>query len=327
MKRVLAVGIWIITVALALHAADPKKRVAVLDFEYGAVKTAADAVFGQSVDVGKGMSSLLVKHLVQDGTYAVIERRMLDKVLAEQNFANSNRADPSSAARIGKILGVDAIIVGTITQFGHENKSTNIGGAAGGLIPFGVGRVGRKTSKAIVSVDARMVDTETGEILGVAEGKGESSRSSTSLLGGGGTWGGFGAGGVDFGTSGFQETIIGEAVKASMVQLVQGIIGASAKLPTRTVTVQALVAFVEGFEVVVNAGTGSGIKVGDRLSVERLRREIKDPATGAVIRRLSDSIGIIEVAEVDASSSVCKVVSGAGFKVGDIAKTPTGDAR
>ena len=48
---------------------------------------------------------MLVTDLVKDGSYSVIERKVLDKILAEQNFSNSNRADPTSAAKIGKLLG------------------------------------------------------------------------------------------------------------------------------------------------------------------------------------------------------------------------------
>ena len=58
---------------------------------------------------------MLVDRLVNDGTYSVIERKALDKLIAEQNFSNSDRADPSSAAKIGKLLGVNAIIIGSIT--------------------------------------------------------------------------------------------------------------------------------------------------------------------------------------------------------------------
>ncbi len=84
-------------------------------------------MFGTNVDVGKGIVDLLVTGLVKDGSYSVIERKALDKILAEQNFSNSNRADPNSAAKIGKLLGVDAIIEGSITEFGNETKKTNLG--------------------------------------------------------------------------------------------------------------------------------------------------------------------------------------------------------
>ena len=167
-------------------AAPPrKKRVAVIDFDYATVHSGISALFGQDVDVGKGITDLLVTYLVKDGSYSVIERKALDKIMPEQNFSNSDRANPTSAAKLGKLLGVDAIIVGSITQFGNETKNTNIGGAAGGFVPFGLGNVGKKKSKAIVAITARLVDVDTGEIVGVAEGKGESSRESTSLLGAG----------------------------------------------------------------------------------------------------------------------------------------------
>src|SRR5437764_1345381 len=226
---------WVST-AVAQEAPAParKKRVAIFDFDYATVHSSVAALFGQDVDVGKGISDLLVKYLVKDGTYSVIERKAMDKILGEQNFSNSDRANPNSAAKIGKILDVDAIIVGSITQFGNDNKNTNIGGAGGGFGGFGIGGFSHKKSKAVVGLDARLVDIDTAEILGVADGKGESSRESTSLLGGGGGWHGFGGGAVDFGSSDFQNTIIGEAVKQAVQQMSTEVIANNTKLVTRT---------------------------------------------------------------------------------------------
>jgi curli biogenesis system outer membrane secretion channel CsgG len=320
---VLALVCLAVSPAMAQDQAPRKKRVAILDFDYGTVRSYVAGLFGTDVDVGKGISDLLVKHLVQDGTYSVIERKMLDKILAEQNFSNSDRANPSTAAQLGRILGVDAIIVGTITQFGGEDKNVKVGGAGGGFGGFGIGGFGRKKSKAIVSVDARVIDIDTAEILAVADGKGESSRSSTSLLGGGGSWGGWGAGGVDFGSSNFQETIIGEAVKLAVEDMTKDLIASNDKLKVRTVVVEGLVAAVDAGVVILNVGSKTGLKVGDQLSVERVGREIKDPATGQVIRRMTSKIGIVKVTEIDDISAVCALVSGEGIKVGDMVKTVT----
>jgi curli biogenesis system outer membrane secretion channel CsgG len=330
MKRSVILLAVALVVALAAGVTAPaqeqqprKKRVAILDFDYGTVRTATAGLFGTDIDVGKGISDLIVKFLVNDGTYSVIERKMLDRILAEQNFSNSDRANPASAAQIGKILGVDAIIVGSITQFGHETKSQNIGGAGGGWGGFGLGGVGRRSSKAIVAIDARVIDIDTAEILAVADGKGESKRSSTSLLGGGFGRGGFGVGAVDFSTSDFKETILGEAVHAAVQDLTNDLVAANSKLQTRVVIVEGLVAHVDGETVVLNVGTRSGLKVGDQLSVERVTSEIKDPATGNVIRRLTSKVGVIEVIDADDGSSVCRTVMGSGFQVGDLAKTKT----
>lgn len=298
-----------------------KKRVAVFDFDYATVKTNSAALFGSDIDVGKGIADLLVKNLVNDGTYSVIERKQLDKILAEQNFSTSNRADPASAARIGKILGLDAIIVGSITEFGNETKNRNIGGGGGNWGGFGVGGLGRKETKANVQLDARLVDIDTAEILGVAEGKGESKRSSTSLLGGGGNWHGWGGGAVDFGSSDFQQTILGEAVKAATDQMTAGVIGSAPKLQARIIKVEGVVAAVDGDQIVLNVGSKTGIKVGDHMSVERVTNTIKDPTTGAVLRKMTSKLGELEVTDVDDVSAVCKPVNGNGFKVGDVAKT------
>lgn len=298
-----------------------RKRVAVFDFDYATVQTNSAAIFGTNVDVGKGISDLLVTDLVQNGTYSVIDRQHLDKILAEQNFSNSDRANPATAARLGKLLGVDAIIVGSVTQFGGENKNTNLGGGGGNWHGFGVGGFSHKKSKAIVTVDARIVNVDTGEILAVAEGHGESSRSSTGMLGGGGNWSGWGGGAVNFGSSGFQQTIIGEAVKKSVDQLSEGLIADAPKVQVRTVQVEGLVAAVVSGQVVLNVGQKAGVKVGDQLSIERVTMEVKDPVTQKVIRRMTAPVGVVRVTNVDAESAVAVPVSGSGFKVGDAAKT------
>jgi len=294
-----------------------------MDFDYATVHGGVAALFGQDIDVGKGISDLLVTYLVKDGSYSVIERKALDKIMAEQNFSNSDRANPTSAAKIGKLLGVDAIVVGSITQFGNETKNMNLGGAGGALGGFGLGGFGHKKSKAIVAVTARMVDIDTGEILAVAEGKGESQRESTSLLGGGGNWHGFGGGNADFGSSDFQSTIIGEAVKAAVEQTSTQVIAGRDKLVTRTIVVEGLIAAVDGGQIILNVGAKAGVKVGDQLNVERVSREIKDPSSGKVIRRIATTVGVVKVTDVDDISSVAATVSGTGFKTGDAVKTVT----
>ncbi|MGC1422352.1 MAG: CsgG/HfaB family protein [Terracidiphilus sp.] len=296
---------------------------AVLDFDYGTVQSASAAMFGTNVDVGKGIVDLLVTGLVKNGTYSVIERKALDTILAEQNFSNSNRADPSSAAKIGKLLGVDAIIQGSITEFGNETKKTNLGGGGGNWHGVGLGGFGHSNSKANVAITARIINVDTGEIMAVADGTGQSSRSSTSMLGGGGNWSGYGGGHADFGSSDFQQTIIGEATKAAVDQLTTNLVADAPKVGVRTIVVEGLVAAVDGNQIVLNVGARAGVKVGDQLEVVRVTKEIKDPATGAVIRRLSTSVGTVKATDVDDASAVCTSVSGSGFKVGDSVKSVT----
>ena len=101
-----ALGVLLVTLAISSSAwAQDKKLVAVLDFDYGTVRSAVQAYFGTDQDVGKGISLLLEQKLVQDGKYRVIDRNAMDKILKEQNFSNSDRVDATSAARLAASWG------------------------------------------------------------------------------------------------------------------------------------------------------------------------------------------------------------------------------
>jgi curli biogenesis system outer membrane secretion channel CsgG len=301
-----------------------KKRVAVLNFEYGTVRSSTQAIFGTDQDVGKGISDMLVQKLVQDGKYSVIERNALDKVLGEQNFSNSDRADASTAAKIGRILGVDAIIIGSITQFGRDDQHTNIGGGGYGGYgsKLGLGGIGTKKSKAVVGITARLVNTTTGEILAAVTGKGESQRSGTSLIGAGAGGGSGGAAGLDMGSSNFGQTILGEAVQAAVADTATQLDTAAGNLPTVKVSVSGLVADVNGNTLIINVGSKTGLKVGDNLDISRQVRTVKDPATGKVLKAITDKIGSGTVTQIDQDSATVTFTGTGPAKVGDVVQSP-----
>lgn len=309
----------VLTAVLAVTAAaQQKKRVAVLDFEYATVRSSVSAIFGTDQDIGRGISDLIVEKLVNSGQYSVIERNALNKVLAEQNFSNSDRADANTAAKIARILGVDAIITGSITQFGRDDKSSGVAGGAVDRIGgrFGLGGVRRNQAKAVVGINARLINTDTAEILAAARGIGESKRSGTSLLGAGG--GSVAAGGaVDMRSANFANTIIGEAVNEAVVQLCGQLDQNAAKLPTKAVNIEGLVADATGGVLVLNVGSRQGLKVGDRLSVRRKIREVRDPASGKILRSIEDAVGQVVITEVDEGSSVGTFTGSTPAKVGD----------
>jgi curli biogenesis system outer membrane secretion channel CsgG len=321
MKRALFLTLSVLVAAGSAVA--QKKRVAVMNFDYATVQSSVSAIFGVNQDIGKGIADLLVDKLVNDGTYSVIERKMLDKIIAEQNFSNSDRADPNSAAKIGKILGVDAIVIGSITQFGRDDRKTSVGGAGLGGITgrFGLGGVSKNDSKAVVAITARLISTDTAEILASATGRGESSRSGTSLIGAGGSNTALGAGGLDMQGSNFANSILGEAVHAAVNTAAAQLESKAGAMPVRVVTIDGLVADAEADgTMIINVGSESGLKVGDVLSVKRLGKKITDPATGKVLRQMEETIGQMKVTEVDAKSAVGKFTGSTAPKVGDAVK-------
>ncbi|MBN1566681.1 MAG: curli production assembly protein CsgG [Acidobacteria bacterium] len=318
MRRFLLIA-FLFIVWIPSADAQTKPRVAILDFDYATVRDISSSIFGTDVDIGKGISDMLVEKLVNGGVYSVIERKALDTIIAEQNLSNSDRFDSSSAAKIGRLLGVDAIITGSITQFGRDDKSTNVGGGAVGGITrrFGIGGVGRKQSKAVVAITARVINTDTAEILSVATGNGESKRSGTTLLGAGGSSGAAAGGVVDMRSSNFASTILGEAVGQAVISVATQLQEKSTSLPARVVKIDGLVADATGNELILNVGSKAGVKVGDRLKVFRTGREIRDPASGKVIRRVEESLGEVVITEVDEQSAVGKYSGTSPAKVGD----------
>jgi curli biogenesis system outer membrane secretion channel CsgG len=322
LRRAAALSVAILTFLSIAEA--QKKRVAVMNFDYAAVTTSVTQLFGTNQDVGKGIADMLVDRLVSDGKYSVIERKELDKIIAEQNFSNSDRADPSSAAKIARILGVDAIFIGSITQFGRDDKKTSVGGGALGGVTgrFGIGGVSKSNSMAVVQLTGRMIDTSTAEILASASAKGEASRSGTGILGSGGSWGGEGGGGLDMRSSNFGATILGEATNKAVDDMAKQLDAKAASLPTVAIQVNALVAdAAPDGTIIINVGSKGGVKVGDTLAVKRKVREVRDPATGKVLRSIEDAVGTVVITEVDETSATGKF-SGAGApKVGDTVST------
>jgi curli biogenesis system outer membrane secretion channel CsgG len=311
--------LFVLFALVSVSHAQQKKRVAVMNFDYSTVHSTVMSIWGADQDIGKGIADLLVDKLVNDGQFSVIERKALDKILAEQNFSNSDRADPSSAAKLGKILGVDAIIIGSITQFGRDDKKTGVGGGAFGGFgrKVGVGGFEKRESKAEVAVTARLINTETAEILASCTGKGQSMRGGTSLLGAGAGGGSGGGAGLDMSSSNFGATILGEAVHAAVDDVGKQLDAKASILPARVITIDGLVADASGDSIIINVGKRSGVNVGDRLEVRRKIREIKDPSSGKVIKRVEDKIGEMVVTEVDDGSATGKFTGSGAAKVGD----------
>jgi curli biogenesis system outer membrane secretion channel CsgG len=320
-----ALGVLLVMLTLTSSGwAQAKKRITVMDFEFGAVQDAARQIFGgNSQDVGKGIADMLVTKLVQDGVYSVIERQALAKIISEQNFSNSDRANPDTAAKIGRILGVDAMVIGSITQFGRDDQNRNIGGGALGGITgrYGIGGVGTHKAKAVVVISARLVDTNTGEILAAADGKGTSTRSGTSLLGGGGNGSGGANGNYSMGSSDFGSTILGEATNAAVADASKQLEDAAGKLPTVTINVSGLVADVTDNTLILNVGTKGGVKVGDHLGIYRKGKEIRDPATGKVLKTINIKLGDVAITEADQDSSTGTFSGPNPPKVGDVVQT------
>ncbi len=123
------------------------------------------------------------------------------------------------------------------------------------------------------------------------------------------------------GSSNFANSILGEAVNASVANLGQQLDDKADSLPTVKVVVSGLVADVTGNTLIMNVGTKAGVKVGDHLGVFRKGKEIRDPATGKVLKTIETRLGDVTITEADETSSTGTYSGPTPPKVGDAVET------
>jgi curli biogenesis system outer membrane secretion channel CsgG len=278
-----------------------KFRVAVLDLDYADVQSETSALYGSGIDVGRGIGDLLAADLTKDGTFSVIGPEALERAKDEDGFSDTDRSDPATAVKLGKLLHADAIIIGAVTQFDAGNQNNDAA-------------TGNSVQKSHIRIEARIIDVETGQVQGDAEGAGESSGSSTVYMGG---WHGWASDNTNFASVEFQQTAMGKAVKAAVDQLSAKLIVNAFKALRASAKPEGIVAAVDGGQIILNIGAGAGVMPGDLLEAFRVTKEIKDPATGEIIRQLTTTVGVVKATDVDAKSAVCTIVSGSGFQEGD----------
>ncbi|MGE3884972.1 MAG: CsgG/HfaB family protein [Vicinamibacterales bacterium] len=289
-------------VAAPVPAVDPRasmRRAAIDEFDWATVSTAVQAIFGTNVDIGKGIRALLTKRLQEAGRIRLVERAKVDTVMKEQDFGASNRVRQGTNARIGQILGADVYLMGDIVAFGRDDRDKRVSlGAFGFGGPLGGVRIGKKEDKAVVTINYRLVDAETSEVIDSGEAMGESKRKSSGLGGIFGWSGGVVGGSVDMTSQNFAETIIGEAVIEATDKLAAVMNEKVPGLPKREVDIEARVAAVSGGAITITAGSNQGVEVGQQFDVFRIVAEIKDPVTGEVLDNDVEQLGVMTVSSV-----------------------------
>lgn len=276
-----------------------KKRVIVDEFDYSTVKTAVQSVFNTQQDIGKGIRAMLVTRLAQANKVVIVERAKMATLTKEQDFNASNRVKQGSGARVGQISGADALLSGDIVVFGRDDKKKSVKG--GGLIGGVIGGIAssKNEDKAVVTIDYRLIDAETSEIIATGEAKGESVRKGNALGAIGGVLGKGVAGvQVDMTSSNFAQTIIGEATQDCVNKLADILLEQTANMKKTVRDVEGRVADVSGKTLVLNVGSNDGVNVGETFEVLRIVREVKDPVTKETLDVVTEKTGEMVITSV-----------------------------
>jgi curli biogenesis system outer membrane secretion channel CsgG len=268
-------------------AAAAKRRLAVKPFDYSTVTTWVNYWFNNNTNIGEGIRAMLTVRLQQSKNITLLERTNLNDVLKEQDLGASNRVRKGSNARIGQISGADCMLYGDIVIFGRDDttKRKSLGAVLGRFAPVaGAVATMNKEEKAVVGINLRLVDAETGEVIETAEARGESSRKSkdyAGILGVSGAGAVGGAAGMN--SANFQQTIIGEATSNAVTNIVAYLEGKVPQLPAKARQIEGRVASVTTGGAILTVGSQDGVVRGDRFEILKINGEIKDPTTKEII--------------------------------------------
>lgn len=270
--------LFLLIVPIALYAKKP--RIAITDFDYKAGSAEG------SWAVGQGIADMLATALVKSGKFDVFERKQMASALEEQKLGMTGLTTPESAARAGKILGVQYIIIGSVNQFGQKKETAKA---------FGV-EVNNLTAR--VATDTRIVDVETTRIINADTGTGEESApviavANPDLL----------PTDVEFGSKGFDETVIGKATKKCVDDLVNKF-----SKSFGNIGIEGKIIKVDGKKAYVNLGKDSGISVGNILIIKRQGEELKDPDTGESLGSDTREIGSIKITDIKDKFSIAEII-------------------
>jgi curli biogenesis system outer membrane secretion channel CsgG len=148
---------------------------------------------------------MLASELANTKVFQVLERKEIDAVLFEQDLGRSGRVDKATKAKIGKIKGAKYLVAATVSAYEEETSGS------GGGIGIGGFRIGGKQDKAYISVDLKIISTDTAEIVDTRTVEASSTSGGLNLGGHVGMFSGS--------LGKYEKTPTGKAIRACIIEI------------------------------------------------------------------------------------------------------------
>ncbi len=235
--------------------------------------------------LGKQVSDILAGRLVESERFLVFERPDINKLKAEGELSGEAL----------DLVGVDTMILGSLTEFGHSTT-----GKKGFMSST-------KKQTAEASVELRLVDVKTGHVFFTAKGTGTATVEAGRIAGYGSK-------------AGYDATLNDKAIDAAVSDVLNTLIRKLEEREWRTDILK-----VDGEQVFISGGTHQGIKAGEVFAVMNRGEQVKSKQTGFGIELPATQIGKIEVVSTFGTSesnegSIAKIIEGdfAGSDLGNL---------
>jgi len=269
-KRFLAIFLFLMVLSSNAEASDGNLRIGVAKF--------ASRAAGISDEHAAIITDLFTFELVQSKGINVIERDSIDRIGEELRFNMSGLVDPMTAAEIGKIAGLQYMLLGAITQVDQR-------ASGGGFSLFAM-----SSREMTATVDMRVVDVQTAQITMALRAEGTSKNESHGM-----SWGGFSFVETQFG--GLEARAIADAVTKLSAEVRKTLGGEYSYVVSTT---------SDGFAIDVAAP-----RVGALYLVYQDGRTIFD-LDGDIIGTEKLPLAVLKVSEVNVGHSIAKIVPQGG---------------
>lgn len=284
-RKILCVVCLIIclTALQAQAASEDFIRVGVMKFQ-----SRADGVMPNQAAV---VGDIFTRILANSRTIAVIEREQLEAIAAEQRMGMSGLMAYENAAKIGKLAGCQYMILGSVTNLTKKASA------------FGLLVVATTKEEATATIDVRVIDVETSEIVLTLSDTGKSAQSGTYF-----SYGGLSYGEADI--SGMEANAISEAASKLSFKIRDALTGEA-----------PMVINTGAREVMINIGSTGGAKSGALYRVYTDGAEIRNVDGSSLGRKMND-IAVIKITDVQADFSTATI---AGKDTGNLGLIRKGD--
>ena len=265
--------------------ADAKMRIAILQFQDNAGSGAPAAA----------ITDMMTTELFNTGLFTVVERSRLDAIGREHSLGASGLVDTNTAVQVGRLLGADSLMTGSITEYKSETS--------GGVVPLPFGGVAVGSHTAHVTLDVRVINAQTGEVTMVLRERGAANQSMGGVAY---NWAAFGTGK----TGGILGAATYKAVQ-NVVQKRRGIAAASGAGSATNNVIEA------GARILIDVGeTNGGAKPGQYYAVYREGDVVKG-LKGEILDVEKVYTALLVIREAKPKYSVCEIVRGDRVRRGD----------
>ncbi|MBI2251416.1 MAG: hypothetical protein HYU63_01430 [Armatimonadetes bacterium] len=282
--------------SIKLAFSQDSKRIAVINIK----NSAGISYFWQGdFDPAQAMTDLIINQLIKSQRFLVFDRQNLAAVMQEHNLSVSGEITPETAVEVGKLIGVEYILTGSVTEFSQVGEEG--GGAIAIPLPWG-GGVKLKSKKVRCAVSLHLTNVSSG-----LYGAGITAKDETTVQDFG--FAGF-VGGVGLGYN--NEEFLNSALGKSMNKVAQDAVNqletVQFKEVPQSVKLEGYVIDVDGEQISLNIGAKHGIVKGMRFIIFR-PKEITDPLTKEK-KILNKPVGEIEIISVDEETCTGKAAPG-----------------